>query len=167
MFAIAKYVLPLALPLLVTGEAAAAGNSDFSGAFTSSIVRKLAAPLDAHGHVIVVQVLQGTNKNTGRRDFMDGAQLLFSETLSLDKGNGPETGVITFVKNGTSESYPYSGSVKTLIVDGKPRTSAVGTWHSMPGDTMAGSGTYQWAATSETDLTGEWKGHLQRNASER
>jgi hypothetical protein len=168
MLSIAKYALIIAsAPLLMMGAARAADSSDYSGTFTESVVKKVAMPLDAQGRVIVVQVLQGTNKNTGRDDYMDGAQLLSSETLTLDKGNGPQSGIVTFIKDGKGESYPYTGSVKTVLADGKPQTSGKGTWKALPGDSMIGSGTYHWVLTSETDLSGEWKGHLQRSASAR
>ncbi|HKH80582.1 MAG TPA: hypothetical protein VKA03_03040 [Methylovirgula sp.] len=166
MFSIAKYALIFAAaPLLMMGAAGAADSSDYGGSFTESIVHREARPLDAQGRVALADVLQGKNTNTGRQDYMDGAQILATDALALDKGNGPQNGIITFIKDGKTASSEYSGSVKTVMVDGKPQTSGEGTWKSLPGEAMIGSGTYHWAMTSETDLSGEWEGHLEGTAS--
>lgn len=142
--------------------AAAAGEADHAGTYTASIVKQEARPLGSPDRLLVAQVAQGTNRSTGATKFMDGAQALWSETVELDKGNGPQHGTISLVDAEGSTTSTYTGSLRTTMVDGQPRTTGQGTWRMVSGTGAhagkAGQGSYTFTMTSQTEFTGEWKG---------
>lgn len=156
-----------AVPLLAAGAATAGEAGDFAGTFSGTIVKQEARPLDDKGHVVVAQAAQGTNRSTGKTDYMNGAQVLWSSTIEIAGGNGPEHGLITLVKDGVSATSSYSGTLKTTLVDGRPLTTGSGTWTMVSASGMAseGSGTYAITMTSPTTFEGEWKGDTSATAA--
>ena len=132
-----------------------------SGSWTSQITKQEARPLGSPEHLLVAQVMQGTNKSTGSDPKLDGAQVLFSETVELKQGNGPQHGLISMVDAKGSHTAEYTGKITTTMVDGQPRTGGEGTWKGVSGTGAyvddKGTGTYRFTMTSPTDVKGEWK----------
>lgn len=135
-----------------------------AGSFTLQITKQEAQPLGSKEHVLVAQVAHGTNKSTGSEPVEDGGQALCSATMDLDKGNGPDHGLYSVVDSKGSTTAEYEGTVTTTMVDGKPRTTAQGTWRHVSSSGAykgaSGTGTYSWTMNSPTDAVGEWKENL-------
>ena len=135
-----------------------------SGFWTAQITKQEARPLGSPDHVLVSQVAQGINKSMGSNAKFDGAQVLFSETVELNQGNGPQHGFISLVDAKGSETNEYTGKLTTTMVGGQPRTSGEGTWKFVSGTGAyadgKSTGTYKFTMTSQTDFMGEWKENL-------
>ena len=159
--AIHSLVLGSASFMLIT-YAGAAEQGTHSGSFTGQFVKQEAQSLGSPDHVLVAAVAKGTNKSIGKTKFMDGAQVLWSETFELDKGNGPAHGSVSLIDDKGSTTSEYTGTVTTRMVDGQPHTTGHGTWTAVSGtraySDAKDSGTYSFTATSPTEFSGEWKG---------
>ena len=99
--------------------------------------------------------------NTGTSAFMDGAEVVSADTVSLINGNGVHHGVLTMSKGGDKVSFKWTGEVTTRLgQDQKPATSFRGSWTAVAGAT--GSGTYGGHFISPVASVTEWKGELAR-----
>jgi hypothetical protein len=139
----------------------AASASDYAGKFT--VVAQEARP-DATGRVFLATLYKGTNVSTGGTSYMDGAQVLLTDMSDAVKGNGPERGVLTFIKDGEPKTNSYVDAVKTVLVNGKPVTTAESfvTPLSEPVDIWANC-----VFSSQTRLDCEWwSGLATRNSAE-
>ena len=139
----------------------AASAQDYAGKFT--VVAQEARPLDATGRVVLGTLYKGTNVSTGGTSYMDGAQVLLVDMSDAVKGNGPEHGVLTFIKDGVSNTSSYVGAVKIVEVDGKPVTTTESfTPSSEPEDIWS-----KCVFSSQTQLDCEWwSGLATRNAAD-
>lgn len=141
-----------------------AGEADHAGTYAATITRQEARPLGSPDRLLVAQVAQGSNRSTGATPFMEGAQAIWSETVELDKGNGPQRGMISLIDARGSTTSEYSGTLTTTMEGGQPRTTGQGTWRTVSGTGAyagsEGSGTYTFTMTSQTAFTGAWKGKV-------
>jgi hypothetical protein len=165
MFAqVKKIILFASLPMLFVGAALAAGRPDYGGKMSLTVVKQEARPLDAAGHVVAAEVIKGTNVSTGRIAWMDGSDVLLSEIADLDKGNGTAHGVGSHVKDGVSMPFSYVDTVKTVMVDGGPLTTAEGPVTPLTKSPMKNV-TVKCTFTSQTTLECEWRGDAIKNAA--
>lgn len=161
-FVIRTVLVGASLACLASG--AMARDPVHAGSFTLQISKQEVQPLGSKDHVLISQVSRGTNKSTGSEPVGDGGQALSSETVELDHGNGPDHGLYTVADDKGSTTAEYRGKVTTTMVDGKPRTSAQGTWRYVSSSGAYkgadGTGTYTWTMTSPTEAIGEWKENM-------
>jgi hypothetical protein len=120
---------------------------------------------DAEGHALAVTQAKGSNHNTGKTDYMEGADVTSTELADLTQGNGPHHGWIMFSKGGDVTVNRWSGAVKTVLSPQKtPITTFHGTWTMVRGTGRyhgaTGSGRYHGKITSEKGYTVEWDGDL-------
>jgi hypothetical protein len=118
---------------------------------------------DTEDHVIVLSEYEGFNVSTGKNKFMDGALdvgIIFSDLI---KGNGSTQGYGNFSLNGDVIFWKSQGkAVTTLSSEGKPVTTAEGSWTYTKGtgkyENIQGSGTYKGKFFSMTISIYEWEG---------
>lgn len=122
--------LPLGVwPLVAVGAMAAlspANATGISGTFTGTCFQQDPRPLESPDHVLVSQLCKATNANPGGP--FDGDAVIFSQIVDLNRGNGPQTGENAFIDKTGSLTAEYRGMIKTVLVDGQPRTTADGTY---------------------------------------
>jgi hypothetical protein len=161
---VGKTILFASLPLLVVGAASAAGRPDYAGKMSLTVVHQEARPLDAAGHVVAAEVLKGTNASTGRIAWMDGSDVVLSEVADLDKGNGTAHGIGSHLKDGVSMPFSYVDTVKTVMVDGRPLTTAEGPVSPLSKSPVKNV-TVKCTFTSQTTLECEWRGDAVKSAA--
>ena len=140
---------------------------EFAGSFTGKHTHQEPMPL-GENRMVLGLTATGTNKDTGANGFMDGARVMWSAMSLLDKGSGPEGGVLTMVGKDGVVTATYRGTLTTTMEQGgQPRTTATGTWQTLSGTgpfaDYKGGGTYSLQMTSKTDFIGEWKGSMSRD----
>lgn len=118
---------------------------------------------DVEGHIVSLRKAEGKNINTGKPEFMDGANTVNISFDDLVRGNGPHQGYITLEKNDDLVISQWEGKiVTTLSANGKPIPSFSGTMHWIKSTgqfaNMQGGGTYKGHFTSETSYDVEWEG---------
>lgn len=137
-----------------------------SGRFTMKYSQQHALPVsDAAGPVLLANEAKGTNSNTGRTDYMNGAGATSIEIADLTQGNGQHQGYITFAKDGETSVSRWNGRVTTsLSADKKPTTTFEGTWTKVGGtgryEGVSGKGRYKGRMLSPTEYVVEWDGDL-------
>ncbi len=153
-----------ALPLILAGAAGAAGRPDYGGKMSLNVVQQEAHPLDAKGRVAVASVYKGTNTSIGRLPWMDGADVLMTDVADLDRGNGQAHGSGFDIKDGAAKGYTYVNKIKTVLVDGKPMTTADGIVTKIGAAPMKDIRVHC-AFTSQTSLECEWRADATKSAS--
>jgi hypothetical protein len=162
----------LGSPALAAGllaSAPAAERIPVSGVFSMKYTQQQALPVsDAAGPVLLLNQSSGTNRNTGRTDYMPGGQVINREIAELTRGNGPHQGYITETQGADTSVARYEGHViTTLGPDQKPATRFEGKWTKVSGtgkyEGVAGSGTYAGRMLSPTEYTVEWTGEIVLN----
>ena len=160
--------LTASLALVLGTTVAHAQTMNTSGTFEAGITNQQVHPIGPNGMVIMSSLSKGTTRSPGAP--IDGAEMLLSENVVLDRGNGPEQGSVSFVNEKGSLTNEIHGTVKTVLVDGQPRTTASGTYKMISGTGIfaggEGHGTYAVTFTSKTDYKGEYKGVLTLPARE-
>ena len=138
----------------------------YGGQFSGRFVKQDVHPAGGNA-VVMAGLATGTNSDTAGNAFMNGASVVWTGTQILDRGNGPEQGVITLVGKDGVASAAYKGTIKTTVQDGKPYTTGSGTWEPVAGtgphQGMKGGGTYSLTMTSPTEFRGEWRGTMTRD----
>jgi len=136
-----------------------------SGHFDCTYTKKDVSPIGAaeEAHILMLDVCQGKNANTGATDYMDGASVQDQEILDLAQGNGPDLGYCTITKGADSIRVRYEGQVATTLnLDKTPNTTLKGKWTFVSGAGqyagVAGSGTYTGKMVSETAYQVDWTG---------
>jgi hypothetical protein len=147
----------------LTGAANAADRPDYGGKMSLAVVQQEARPLDAKGHVAVATIYKGTNASIGRLPWMEGADVLMSEVADLDHGNGVAHGSGFDIKDGAVSGYTFVNAIKTVMVDGKPMTTAEGEVSKLDGPMK--DIRVKCAFTSQTTLDCEWTAHAAKAAS--
>lgn len=120
--------------------------------YTSREVKEIG---DLEGHTLILSTIEGINKSTGDREFMDGAKVTIFGFTDAVKGNGISQGYVNMVKDGNIVYGEYKGKVTTTMVEGKPVTVFETT-----GKFLKGSGIYkgiQGEFTSKTKMVTEKK----------
>jgi hypothetical protein len=133
----------LIAPLLFLASAApvrAGEPIQFSGTHTfAKPDQHLSAPVgDNPDHVLGLFTSSGVNKSTGKTPFLDGATETEVVYYDVVKGNGPHHGFIFYKAADGTLLNEFNGYGTAIVVDGKPYSLGVGSWH-----TVAGTGRYQ------------------------
>lgn len=158
-------VLPGTL-ILLGAIPASTDLAPVSGRFTMKYSQQHALPVtDAAGPVLLANEAKGTNSNTGRTDYMNGAGATSIEIADLTQGNGPHQGYVTFSKDGERSVNRWNGKVTTtLSADNQPVTTFEGTWTKLSGtgryEGVTGNGRYKGRMLSPTEFVVEWNGEL-------
>lgn len=169
-FSLRRYAAALSLPILLVPVMAAhlarLESTRVSGTFTMTYSQQHVLPLgDAPGHMVALFESKGSNSNTGPYTYMDGAEVINSETVDLTQGNGADQGYIIFAKGVDTTYNKWSGKVTTTLGDDKkPVTTFSGTWTKIGGAgqfaSVTGSGTFKGRMTSETGYVVDWSGSI-------
>lgn len=152
--------------ILLAATPAGTDLAPVSGKFAMKYSQQHALPVaDAAGPVLLANEAKGTNSNTGRTEYMDGAAVTILETADLSQGNGPHQGYVTLAKDGETTRNRFSGHVTTkLTAEKQPITTFEGTWTKIGGsgryDGVSGKGRYKGRMLSPTDYVIEWDGEL-------
>jgi hypothetical protein len=152
--------------ILLAGLPAETGLAPVSGRFTMKISQQHTLPVsDAAGPVLLANEAKGTNINTGRTDYMNGAGVTNVEIADLTQGNGQHQGYVTFAKDGETSVSRWNGRVTTtLSADKKPITTFEGTWAKVGGTGryagVDGKGRYKGRMLSPTEYVVDWEGEL-------
>ena len=173
---ISRALLAGAVPSLFAGVLASAPapeRTEISGVFSMKVTQQHALPVaDMAGPVLVLTQAAGTNRNTGKSDYMAGGEVINREIADLTQGNGPHQGYLTEVKGADTTVTRWQGRVTTTLgSDQKPATRFEGTWTKVSGTGryagVSGSGRYTGRMLSPTEYTVEWSGDivLDRTAS--
>jgi hypothetical protein len=147
----------------LVSEAQAQVNA-MSGKSTLTQAKKEVIPVgDVEGHVLMLGESNGTNVNTGKWAFMDGAKARSVATYDLTKGNGSQNGYFILSKEGNETVVKATGAIKTVLSpEGKPLTTMSGDWKYVKCTGLyagcTGQGTYQGAFTAENEFFVEFKG---------
>jgi hypothetical protein len=81
------------------------------------------------GHVLVVQKVTCIGAASGQSARFDGGQQTWVEADDLVKGSGTVHGYeMAKYKDGSTGLTSYVGAQVTMMVDGKPEWTALGTW---------------------------------------
>jgi hypothetical protein len=158
---VALAVVPSLIAL--AGAASAADRPDYGGKMSLTVVQQEARPLDAKGHVAVASIYKGTNVSIGRLPWMEGAEVLMADVADLDRGNGVSHGSAFDIKDGAASGFTYVNAIKTVVVDGKPMTTAQGEV-SKPDAPMKDI-RVKCVFTSQTALECEWTARAAKAAS--
>ena len=166
----------LALALLALGlpaiTAATLGNEplgeplQISGVFSLKVSQQQALPVASPADpVLLLTQASGSNRNTGKSAYMDGAQVTSREIADLTQGNGPHQGYITEILGADTSVARWQGKVTTTLgPDQKPVTRFEGSWSKIKGtgqyEGVTGAGSYQGRMTSPTEYTIEWSGEI-------
>jgi hypothetical protein len=158
---IAFVLAALGVPALAAATLAAAPDferTQVAGVFSMKVGQQNALPVaDQAGPVLLLTQSAGTNRNTGKSDYMDGAQVISREIADLTQGNGPHQGYVTEIKGADTSVARYHGKVVNA-------TSFEGTWTKLSGtgkyQGVSGSGSYKGRMVSPTDYTVEWNGEI-------
>ena len=175
-FRISQALFALGASTMVAGLLASAPAPEripVAGVFTMKYTQQQALPVsDAAGPVLLLNQSAGTNRNTGKSDYMAGGQVINREIAELTQGNGPHQGYVTEIQRADTAVTRYEGRVTTTLgPDQKPATKFEGKWTKVSGtgryEGVAGNGTYTGRMLSPTEYTVEWSGNivLQRTAS--
>lgn len=158
-----RWVVFVAL-LGLSGAAAAADTTKISGTVTAKNVREDVLPVSApEGNLFLLEEFQGTNKNTGKTDFLEGATVDDKSVTALMHGNGPQHGYITFTVGNDQLEAKWDGTAKTVVAkDGQHQVSFSGKWEGVKGAgryaSARGHGTYTGHFTSPTEYILFWRG---------
>jgi hypothetical protein len=167
---ISRALLAVAVPAVVASTLASAPapeRTPISGVFSLKYSQQHALPVaDAAGPVLLLNEAKGTNRNTGKFDYMDGAEVINREIADLTQGNGPHQGYITEIQGADTAVTRWQGKVVTTLgSDQKPTTRFAGTWTKVSGTGkykgVVGNGTYQGRMLSPTEYTVEWSGVIE------
>lgn len=148
----------------LSGAAAAADTTKISGTVTAKNVKEDVLPVSApEGNLFLLEEFQGTNKNTGKTDFLEGATVDDKAVTALMHGNGPQHGYMTFTIGDDKSEVRWNGSVKTVVTnDGQRQVSFSGKWETVKGAGkyagIHGHGTYTGHLTSPTEYVLFWRG---------
>lgn len=152
------------LPLCLAGSAKAAGSPDYGGKLSLTIIHQEAKPLDDKGHVVMATTYKGTNVSTGRLSWLDGAEVLMVDYADLVQGNGASRGFGVDVKDGVTKPWSYVNKVKTVMVNGLPRTTSEGEVTKLSATPMKDIRSHC-VFTSQTTLECEWSAQAMKAAT--
>jgi hypothetical protein len=137
-----------------------------SGVFTMKVGQQQTLPVATTADpVLFLTQSSGTNRNTGKSAYMDGAEAISREIADLTQGSGRHQGYITEILGADTTVTRWQGEVTTTLgPDQKPTTQFEGTWSKLKGtgqyDGVTGAGSYRGRMTSPSDYTVEWSGEI-------
>jgi hypothetical protein len=150
----------------VLGSAETQERIPISGVYSMKYSQQHTSPVaDAAGPVLILNEAKGTNRNTGKSDYMADSEVIIREIADLTQGNGPHQGYSIQATGRDTTVSRWQGKVVTKLgSDQKPSTSFGGTWATVSGGGRykgaTGSGTYRGRMLSPTEFTVEWSGEL-------
>jgi hypothetical protein len=173
---IAYILAALGMPVLTAATLTSPPSSartQIAGVFTMKVGQQHALPVaDQVGPILLLTQAAGTNRSTGKSEYMDGAQVINREIADLTQGNGRHQGYVTEIKGADTATARWQGKVVTTLgPDQKPATSFEGTWTMLSGtgkyQGVTGDGWYKGRMVSQTEYTVEWAGEIatQRTSS--
>jgi hypothetical protein len=166
---LALALLGLGLPAITAatfGNEPVAERLQISGVFSLKVSQQQALPVaSAADPVLLLTQSSGSNRNTGKSAYMDGAQVINREIADLTQGNGPHQGYITEILGADTSVTRWQGKVTTTLgPDQKPVTRFEGSWSKIKGtghyEGVTGAGSYKGRMTSPTEYTVEWSGEI-------
>jgi hypothetical protein len=137
-----------------------------SGVFTMTVGQRQALPVASPADpVLLLTQSSGSNRNTGKSAYMDGAQAINLEIADLTQGNGRHQGYITEILGADTTVTRWQGKVTTAVgPDQKPLTRFEGSWSKIKGtgqyEGVTGAGSYKGRMISPTEYTVEWSGEI-------
>jgi hypothetical protein len=152
--------------VLLAGSLYAESMIKVAGKMTMEIVETDSlAVADAEGHLMYLQVYEGTNANVGENEFMAEAAISNSSFSDIVQGNGFHQGYVEFTKDDGTTFAKWKGEITTtLAADSTKVTSFEGKFSYIGGtgkyENIQGSGTYTGQFTSNTTLTADWEGEI-------
>jgi len=155
----------LAIGALVATDAAAQVNATSGKSKITYTKREMVPVGDMEGHVLLVSDAAGTNENTGKWGFMEGASTFARTIVDMTKGNGTMTGYFILSKDGNLAAAKLTGTVRTVLSpEGKPLTSYSGEWKWVKCtgiyEGCTGQGVFQGSMISENEVLVEYRGIL-------
>ena len=151
---------------LVTTASVAGSFEKIAGQFKQAYTKQEVLPVpQAQGHMIMLTQSKGKGTSTNGSGYMNGAQVVISEIVDLNQGNGPHSGYVTqTMPNGDETVTRFSGLVSTTLTpDGQPNTTFSGRWENVNGTGqytgITGSGVYNGHFTSEKEYVVDWDGY--------
>jgi hypothetical protein len=131
-----------------------------SGEITLKVAKQEVLPVTAQsGDMLMLVETHGANKSS---NWMDDAEVVNKEMDFLLQGNGPQHGYITFAKGEDTVDVKWSGYVRTVMANGQPQISFLGTWEQLKGtgkyQGIQGKGSYKGHYISPTDYVVDWAG---------
>lgn len=171
---ISRTILAITAPVLAASllaMASAPKRITVSGVSSLTYSQQHASAVtDAGGPMLLLNEARGSNRNTGKPDYMAGADVTLREIADLTQGNGAHQGYITMARGSDTTVSSWRGKVVTTLgPDQKPVTRFEGTWTSLRGtgkyEGATGSGAYKGRLVSPTELTVEWRGDMELGSS--
>lgn len=142
----------------------------FSGNHTFKLDESHAFPVgDNPDHLLGVFKSSGTNKSTGQTTFLNDAtetEIVYYDVL---KGSGRHHGFIYYKSADGTLTNEFDGFGTVVVVDGKPQSLGVGSWHTISGTGRYANGVGAGTYTSRLALPNfegatEWEGTFVENA---
>jgi hypothetical protein len=152
--------------LALLGWSSGSTPSRIAGTFDAKYAEQHPLPVpDGAGHALVLGRVEGVNRSTGPRLYMDKGKVTNFEFADLIQGNGPQQGYLSMSQGADSVISKWSGKVTTtLSPDKTPITTFEGTWTKVKGtgryEAITGKGTYKGRFTSQTEYTVDWSGEI-------
>lgn len=161
------YVIVTTIIFGFTATPAMAEYSNISGSFESvKYTKQEVIPVpQSQGHIIMLTNAATMNSDTSDTGFMNGANVVISEIVDLDQGNGSSNGYVTFtMKNGDEIVCKINGNISTTMsADGQPKTGFTGKWSYISGKgkyaNITGSGNYQGHFVAQDEFVVNWNGY--------
>ena len=164
-----RSLLVIIIPFIIglTAVPAMAEYSNVSGSFKSvKYTKQEVIPVpQSQGHIIMLTNAASRNTDTSQTGYMDGAEVVISEIVDLNQGNGPSNGYVTFtMENGDEIVCKINGNISTTVSeDGQPHTGFSGKWSYISGKgkyaNITGSGNYQGHFVAKDEFVVDWKGY--------
>lgn len=142
--------------LMLLGGVSSAAAMPMGGTFTLRYDGQTMQPV-APGKMKIDERGTGLNRSPGQP--LDNAQVTVVETVTLESGQGPLKGTITFATPNGSTTSPFTGRVAT---DAQGRVTAMGTFKVARATGafvgLKGTGSFTTVFASPTDQTTQWQG---------
>lgn len=167
---LSRALLAVAMPAVLAGILASGPAPEriaISGVSSLKYSQQHALPVaGAAGPVLLLDQASGTNRNTGKSDYMAGAEVIEIGIADLTQGNGRNQGYTIHAKGADTTVSRWEGKVVTRLGAGQsPTTQFEGSWTKVSGTGkykgVVGSGTYKGRMLSPTEYTVEWSGEIE------
>jgi hypothetical protein len=159
----------VALAFVATMMATVARGAEpipIAGQFTCKIIEEHKSKIEGDpAHELILLKTSCDGHASGQSAKFDGGQMTMVEIDDLIKGNGTIRGY-DFIKykDGSTQADIYIGEQITIVANGKPEWSALGTWEQTRGTGSQANaqfrGTWEAKSTSETEFGIDWEGSL-------
>lgn len=157
------FVLVLAC-FLFAGGLYAGEPIKVAGKMTADVAKEDSVAIsDVEGHLMSLQVYEGTNASTGENDFMGGAMARNISFSDMVMGNGFNQGYCELSKDNDATVAKWQGEVTTTLkADSTIVTTFEGTFSFIGGvgkfEKISGGGTFSGGLTAGTTMSIDWQG---------